>query len=49
LNGTLRSITNGDGDRGDQLLDLGGEPAVLGGQRIELVEQHPGWLSVPPS
>ena len=36
----------GGGDRGDQLLDPGGELGGLGGQGVDLVQQHPGELGV---
>ena len=32
--------------RGEQLVDAGGEGADLGGQRVDLVEQHPGQFGV---
>ena len=36
----------GGGDRGDQLLDPGGELGGLAGQGVDLVQQHPGELGV---
>jgi hypothetical protein len=36
----------GGGDRPKQLLDAGGERAELGGERVDLVQQHPGQFGV---
>jgi hypothetical protein len=44
--GTAGVDALGGGDRGDQLLDPGGERADLGGQGVDLVQQHPGQLGV---